>query len=169
MVNVAVSVTVEWQVWCEPRESHVVALLVLIKENFSNGNCCQLITRTPSDWSMQHTKNLASHLRCTEVMLMSWFRPTGRSGYGWRETVVSTGPVSTTQCHVSILVFVFFTDICTFFVSTVWFSAFFLRQFLKTKATTMLEQVDWLTCSASSKKESHKYCTYEFVTLVSKI
>lgn len=35
---------------------------------------------------------------------MSRFHPTGRSGYGWKGTVVSIGPVSTNPCHVSILI-----------------------------------------------------------------
>lgn len=68
------------------------------------------------------------------VAKMSWFHPTGRFGYGWRETAVSTGPVSTTQCHVSTLghlfchkVYMQMFCVCLLFVSA-WFMAFILKQ-----------------------------------------
>lgn len=141
MVNVAVSVTVEWQVWCEPRESHVGWVL---PSCFVGAEW--LVNATHQEFSVtpqMHWAN-ADVMVSPHRTIRVWLKRD--SGQYWPSVY------HTMSCKYSCFCF-FLLIFVHFFVSTVWFSAFFLRQFLKTKAMTMLEQADWLTCSASSKKK----------------
>lgn len=73
----------------------------------------------------------------------------GLFGYGWRETVVSTGPASTTQCHVGIPSF--FCLLAHFFWITVFNSKLSVCCMLK-KGNIYL-WISWLTGLFSIIKE----------------